>query len=247
LQHVCAVCLKLLILLSCSLLFNKNSWSGLLEIVNYEAHDIRLAIEVVSEGFWMDNAFIVCRTGADLGLPSSNAYSLEGSAFYWYDVDQEVIITNTTFRNCGYRSTAFAQYDTSPTRGCGNTSDVRKGCADYSTVIGFLSDADQFAPQVMQATNGISFENCGRRFRFSSNSLDTVSGRGQNWIDIDGTASGFWEPAIIASGLNSVKNWWGADKNCKTLVLFVLQYAICDWSYLSSNANHTFDLYLCFS
>jgi hypothetical protein len=39
-----------------------NSWSGSLEVVGWESHDVGLAIESLnSEGFWIDNALIVCR------------------------------------------------------------------------------------------------------------------------------------------------------------------------------------------
>jgi hypothetical protein len=126
---------------------------------------------------------------------------------------QEHIITNSLFRQCGYRSSEFAQYETSPTRGCdGNGSN---GCHQRSTTFGFLTHSDQFTPEIMQGTNEILFENCGRRFYLSDfrgdDLPDTVSGRGQNWIDVDGSASGLNEPTIIVSGLSSVKTWLEVD------------------------------------
>ena len=69
----------------------------------------------------------------------------------------------------------------------------------------------------MQATRNISFENCGRRFYlrdFRGDSLpSTVSGRGQNWLDVDGTISGFNEPTLIGSGLADAGLWWKVDSN----------------------------------
>ena len=152
----------------------------------------------------------VCRTGNSLGLPS-HAYAnrLEGSGFYWYDTGQSHIITNAKFVNCGYRSEKFNQYDTSPTRGCGD--DPENGCTDYSTVFGFLTHSDEFTPEVMQGTKNIEFSDCGRRFRFTKDLDDTVSGRGQNWLDVDGTVSGLGEATLIASGLPSTDFWWGVD------------------------------------
>lgn len=58
-----------------------------MEVVNYECHDARLAIESLSsQGFWIDNMLSVCRTGESLGLPEEAIVTrLEGSGFYWYD------------------------------------------------------------------------------------------------------------------------------------------------------------------
>ena len=214
-----------------------NSWTGQMEIKGFEAYDQRLAIEALSEGFWIDNMYAACRTGEDLGLPSpASAARLEGktlhcigwelterekthhlvvfvvgSGFYWYDTGQSHIITNAVFKNCGYRSADLAQYDTSPTRGCGTESDRVKGCRGDSTTFGFLTHSDQFVPEVMQATKGLSFQDCGRRFKYTQGTGDTVSGRCQNWLDVDGTASGLGVPTLIGSGLESAKGWWKVD------------------------------------
>jgi hypothetical protein len=174
---------------------------------NFEAHDSRLAIEALSSGFWLNKALVVCRTGEMLGFKS--AHRLEGSGFVWYDTGQSHILTGVTFQNCGYRSNNFSQYDNSTSRGCGN--DVQMGCRDSSSTFGFLTHSDQFTPEVMQATSGIKFINCGRRFKFSNNQLDSVSGRGQNWLDMDGSASGLGVPTLMGSGLFSAKDWWGVD------------------------------------
>lgn len=120
------------------------------------------------------------------------------------------IITNSTFRNCGYRSAEFDQYDQSPTRGCVQSEDGY-GCWSGSSVFGFLTHSDQFTPEIMQGTRDIRFENCGRRFKFTHGDLETVSGRGQTWLDVDGSVSGLGEATVIASGLNGAKDWWGVD------------------------------------
>jgi hypothetical protein len=192
-----------------------NSWTGRLEIIKYESHDSRLSLEAISDGFWMDNALVVCRTGEALSMPSNNAYNLEATGFVWYDTSQEHIMTRATFRNCGIRSDEYSQYDDSPTRGC-DPFDGQKGCRGDSTVFRFPTFSDQFTPQVKQGTKEIYFEHCGRRFGFSTEGHESVSGRGLNWLDNDGSVSGLWEPTIIGSGLESVKNWWRADNECKS-------------------------------
>jgi hypothetical protein len=64
----------------------------------------------------------------------------------------------------------------------------------------------------MQGTRAISFEKCGRRFSLDNFlDADTVSGRAQNWLDTDGTASGRGVPTFIVSGSNSALEWWTVD------------------------------------
>jgi hypothetical protein len=67
----------------------------------------------------------------------------------------------------------------------------------------------------MQATRGITYENCGRRFKLNdyadNNVISSVSGRTQNWRDVDGTASGLGEPTIIGSGLTDAGHWWRVE------------------------------------
>lgn len=130
----------------------QNSWTGRIEIIGYESHDTGLALESLSDGFWLDNALIVCQTGERISMPSSNG-------FFWYDLYQEHIITRETFRNCGYRSNEFNQYHNSARRGCGD--DPERGCRPDSTTFGFLSHSDKSTPQIMQGTKQIAFDKCG--------------------------------------------------------------------------------------
>lgn len=192
-----------------------NSWSGRAEILGFEAHDVGLGIESLSGGFGIDNFLVECRSGETWVMPP-DAYvsSVPANGFFWYDTGQEHIITNALFRNCGYRD-GYDHYDASPTRGCdGNNVN---GCNSGSTVWGFLTHSDQFTVELMQATSGITFENCGRRYKLAdfrtNNAVSTVSGRNQNWLDTDGTASGLNEPTIIGSGLSDAGKWWKVDGN----------------------------------
>ena len=181
-------------------------------MVGYEAHDVRLSLNALSsDGFFLDNALVVCRTGANLGL--KNANYLEANGIVWYDTGQSHILSNVTFRNCGFRSDAFLQYDTSPSRGC--DSNVIDGCKNESSVFSSLTHSNEFTPEIMQATVGVRYENCGRRLRLT-NILDTSSGRAQNWIDVDGSVSGLGVPTFIGSGLDSVNDWWMVDDEGKT-------------------------------
>lgn len=191
-----------------------GSWSGRMEIVGFEAHDVGLAIEALEAGFWIDNMLAVCRTGTALKLPpTASASSMSGSGFFWYDTGQEHIITNTVFRSCGYRSQLYSQYDNSTDRGCGD--DTFTGCSKTSTVFGFLTHSDQYNPEIMQATKNIKFQKCGRRFSLDNwlgpTAPSTVSGRTQNWQDADGSVSGLGVPALIGSGKTAAGLWWTVD------------------------------------
>lgn len=183
-----------------------GSWSGKMEVIDYECHDLGLALEALAAGFWIDKMHVTCRTGEVLSLPAQNAHYIQGDGIYWYDTGQEHILTDSLFRNCGYRSDSYDQYDTSPSRGC--DSNPYNGCSSDSTVFGFLTHSDQHNPEVMQATRNITFDDVGRRFRFSVTSFETVSGRIQNWYDVDGTATGLDEPVYMGSGYDGAGLWW---------------------------------------
>jgi len=191
-----------------------NSWSGRMEIIGFEGHDVGLGLEALESGFYVTDMLVECRSGETLALPTgARADYMPGNGFTWYDTGQEHIIIDATFRNCGQRE-AYDDYDTSPTRGC-DQNDSASGCHKDSYVFGFLTHSDQFTPEIMQATRGIHFEDCGRRFRMvdfkTNNQVPTVSGRNQNWLDVDGSVSGLSEPTLIGSGLPSAGLWWKVD------------------------------------
>jgi hypothetical protein len=70
----------------------------------------------------------------------------------------------------------------------------------------------------MQGTKSIKFTNCGRRFKYTT-STNTVSARGQNWLDADGSISGFGTPTLIGSGLATASSWWRVDDQGECLLL----------------------------
>jgi hypothetical protein len=195
-----------------------GSWSNRLEVLGFECHDCGLTMEAISsDGFWASNMLSVCRSYSPIVLPDgSRANSIPGNGFNWYDTGQSHIVTNTTFRNCGIRSNEYSQYDQNPDRGCGNEADI--GCNSESSVWGFITHSDSKVPEVMQATRNITFENCGRRFRFRDfrkNRPSSVSGREQNWYDADGTITGLGERSVAASGLADAGMWWKVDDEGK--------------------------------
>lgn len=158
------------------------------------------------------------RTGEKLVLPAGASPTyMKGDGFFWYDTAQEHIISNSVLRNCGYRSEEFAQYNNSPDRGCGDSPD--SGCHSRSTTFGFLTHSDEFTPELMQGTSGITFDNCGRRFYLfdfrGDAAPETVSGRGQNWLDADGSVSGMNVPTLIVSGEAGAESWWNVDDDGK--------------------------------
>lgn len=121
-------------------------------------------------------------------------------------------MTEAKFRKCGYTSDEYGQYDSSPDRGCGTNSEPN-GCHESSTTFGFLTHSDQFTPELMQGTRAISYEKVGRRFSLDNwlGEENTVSGRQQNWVDEDGSASSQNKKTFIVSGFESAEGWWAVD------------------------------------
>jgi len=143
--------------------------------------------------------------------------SWQGTGFEWYDTFQAHIVTNITFRRCGARGEAHQGVD-----GCG---DGVTGCHATSSVWSFLTHSDEHVPEFMQATAGVRYEACGRRFRMhnyvvanggtNGNGMQsTVSERYQSWLDADGSAAGSDRPTIMASAVAESGEWWQLDGGC---------------------------------
>lgn len=130
---------------------------------------------------WAKVLLTVFSNGEPVAMPpGASMANVRGDGFRFYDTGQEHIITDSTFRNCGYRSEVYNQYDKKPSTGC------KEDCTRTSAVWGFRIHSDQHVPEIVQTTVNITYENCGRRFFLFSfkgpNSPVTVSGRGQVWI-----------------------------------------------------------------
>jgi hypothetical protein len=77
-------------------------------------------------------------------------------------------------------------------------------------VFRILTHSDQFNLELMQGTRNITFDRCGRRFRYPP-LPSTVSRRTQNWLDSDGSVSGLGVPSLIGSGNPVAGLWWTFD------------------------------------
>ena len=65
-----------------------------MEIIDYEVHDVGLAIEALTAGFWIDNMLAECRSGEQLKMPYQRATNVRGDGFVWYDTGQEHIVSD---------------------------------------------------------------------------------------------------------------------------------------------------------
>jgi hypothetical protein len=200
-----------------------NSWGGRIDVVGFECHDCGLSIQAqATDGFSAHDVLVACRSRTPIVLPSSaTASQIPAVGLSWYDTNQEHIIYDITFRNCGYRSASYAQNDKGVTRGCGDERDI--GCHPDSSVWSMEAFSDKNVPEVMQATRGVKFENCGRRFRMRdfrpTNLPNSNSGRLQNWYDIDGSVTGLRERSVIASGFADAGMWWKVDDDGKNILI----------------------------
>lgn len=52
-----------------------NSWSGRGEIIGFEAHDVGLGLEALSDGFGINNLLVECRSGEEWVMPPNNRAS----------------------------------------------------------------------------------------------------------------------------------------------------------------------------
>jgi len=199
-------------------------WGSRGEIIGYSAYDLALSASVLGV-FQISDALIACRTGDPLLLPcngcennpstaASMLKQLDGVGFEWYDTSQQHILTDITFRRCGAAVPARA-----PAPGCG---DGNTGCQGRSSVWELLTFSDRNVPEFMQATAGIKYEDCGRRFRFDNYVLDyggsygngmssALSGRLQNWFDADGSTTGRGVPTIMGASTPDSYGWWRLD------------------------------------
>lgn len=149
---------------------------------------------IFGQGF-VNNALITCRTSNNFAVPGTRSWERAWInwgqvALQWYDTGQFHIVTNVTFRSCNTRSVQTIK-----------TWEL-------------MTHSDQFVPESMQATARVRYENCSEstRIGMSVTNVETVSGRYQNWLDVDGSASGRGVPTIIGSTV--ARDWWRLDDRC---------------------------------
>lgn len=201
-------------------------WGTRSEIIRFELHDVSLAMNVFGK-VWIDNLLMECRTTkhrttwlngclsatAEPKAPAWGKCNVRDYTFYntlggfqWYDVGQQHILTNSIFRNCRQD---WNRCIYGPSTGlCSN-----------GAVFTSLTHSDQFVPDQMQVTNNLSYQNTSDLWRFSTKLTDatgvTVSGRLQNWYDVDGSASKLGVRAMIGSAW--ANDWWKYNSNCSIL------------------------------
>ena len=201
-----------------------SHWGDKPELLGLEAHDLGLAASILGNG-WIDRMLVRCRTGAPLQPPCNGCDEQQvlsgmlGSGFEWYDTNQAHIVTNSTFRRCGLRTSAHGTHD-----GCG---DGQRGCAARSSVWALLAHSDQHVPEFMQATRGIRYVESGRTFRMRDFNADsnralnngmasTLSARIASWLDVDGSASAIPNtPILIGSAVAEAGEWFRLDPQCQ--------------------------------
>jgi len=198
-----------------------QNWGNRAEIINLELHDVSLAMNVFGK-VWIDNMLMECRTTTNKftyfngcpdapteGTPRWTNCNVRDYTFYqtfggfqWYDVGQQHILTDSTFRNC---RADWERCTWGSSKNCINTA-----------VFTSLTHSDQFVPELMQVSNGIKYENVGDRWRYSTSKTDstgiTVSGRLQSWYDPDGSAAETGARTMIGSAW--ANDWWKYNSNC---------------------------------
>lgn len=198
-------------------------WGERSEIVRLELHDVSLSMNVFGK-VWIDDMLMECRTQnnrptwfngcpaatTDGVAPSYSACNIRDLTFFntfggfqWYDVGQMHILTNSTFRNC-QNTWGSCVY--------GPSAHVCSNVAVFTS----LTHSDQFVPEIMQVTHGVTYENVTDLWRYSTKLTDptglTVSGRLQGWYDSDGSASRIGVRAMIGS--NRSNEWWKYNSGC---------------------------------
>jgi hypothetical protein len=197
-------------------------WGERSEIIRFELHDVGLSMNVFGK-VWIDAMLMECRsrnhrptwfagcpTTTDGVAPNWGVCNYRDFSFFWgfggfqwYDVGQQHILTNTTFRNCQ-----------NTWSGCVYGSSA--GLCDDVAVFTSLTHSDQYVPEIMQVTNGITYQNVSALWRYSTKTSApeglTVSGRLQGWYDPDGSASRVNSRAMIGS--TRANEWWKYNTGC---------------------------------
>eukprot|EP00475_Leptophrys_vorax_P012438 TRINITY_DN1888_c0_g1_i1.p1 TRINITY_DN1888_c0_g1~~TRINITY_DN1888_c0_g1_i1.p1 ORF type:complete len:1154 (-),score=257.11 TRINITY_DN1888_c0_g1_i1:36-3497(-) len=192
-------------------------WGNRAEIIRFEAHDCGLSMNVFGQ-VWVDNMLINCRSDqyANItrfnGCPTVNGdwwkcsnrdytYFTSFGGFQWYDVGQTHIVTNSVFRNCNNMQKCLSYP-------CGDS-------APWT----LLTHSDQFVPDQMQVTKNVTYQNVNSTYlwKFTTKTTDstkiTVSGKLQNWRDLDGSVDGSRRGRTQMGSIWS-GNWWKMNSNC---------------------------------
>eukprot|EP01113_Clastostelium_recurvatum_P030352 TRINITY_DN3679_c0_g2_i2.p1 TRINITY_DN3679_c0_g2~~TRINITY_DN3679_c0_g2_i2.p1 ORF type:complete len:910 (+),score=157.18 TRINITY_DN3679_c0_g2_i2:178-2907(+) len=200
-------------------------WGSRSEIIRFEFHDVGLSMNVFGK-VWIDSMLMECRNknhnvtwfsgcpsaptegvapSSSLCNPRDYEYFSTFGGFQWYDVGQQHILTNSTFRNCE-ETWSRCVYP------------KEKGICNNVAVFTSLTHSDQFVPEMMQVTYNLKFQNVTDVWRYSTSGSSyhnyTVSSRLQNWLDADGSASRLAGGGRTVIGSARAKEWWKINSGC---------------------------------
>ena len=60
--------------------FGTNSWSGRMQVIGYEVHNVDLALEALAAGFWINNTLaVICKCESSPLPKKSQAAAIKGN------------------------------------------------------------------------------------------------------------------------------------------------------------------------
>jgi hypothetical protein len=198
-------------------------WGSIVQIDGAEFADFRVSARLFGQA-WMTGVVSTCQTANAYSIDdvveprgdfdnkrmNNNMHQIIG--FQWYDTDQQHIVQDIVWRECG-------------------------GAAVRS-IWSILSHSDEFTPEAMQVSSKIVYEPWPGSSKvvshFTRDDLpiggshaESAAARQQNWLDADGTASGRdGIPTLLGASVGS--DWWKLDSECEKKE---------DWALWACNAS----------
>ncbi|GAM17885.1 hypothetical protein SAMD00019534_010600 [Acytostelium subglobosum LB1] len=167
-------------------------WGNEIEINGYESHDNQISGTVFGSA-WLNNAIVNAFSDNPVDQRRDQYYgTTKRQGFQFYDTVTHTVITNINFRNFQHDASASTP-------------------EEDNAVIVSMTHSDQFKPQQISATKGITFTNVQMSQRIGHYVRETGSSRYFNFIDWDGSIVGESTPQIVGSSLS----WWNFNSACK--------------------------------
>ena len=209
-------------------------WGSCPEIINADAHDLGLSFSILGHGF-IRNAYVRCRTGAPAGLASRleqrGGHEWERLCVVRHEPSAhrgQYHVPQLRVAHCVWPG---ERYDRWLQRRRQRRLCRRRALPSAQQRMVTARPFRRARPrEFMQASKGIRYVSCGRRFRMQNFVTDhggsltngmssTVSMRIASWYDADGTASGRGTstspaPTIIGSRVAEAGEWWRLDGSC---------------------------------
>uniref|UniRef100_A0A6B2KYW6 CEMIP beta-helix domain-containing protein n=1 Tax=Arcella intermedia TaxID=1963864 RepID=A0A6B2KYW6_9EUKA len=216
-----------------------QDWGDREDIIRFEGHDLGLSANVFGS-VWIDQMLLNCRSNNTVtmwngcnwhnswtpwGYCNIRDYAFFNGAvgFQFYDTGMRHIISNSIFRNC-----AVSQF---------------KQCNEcFFASFELLTHSDQFLPDHMQSTTNITFQNCDMEhlwhFTVDAPTWDSISGRLQNWLDVDGSAYHNGRSGRTLLGSNRSNEWYQVNDECYGVLD---EMYVCPLNELDSVVSMTFN------